>query len=292
MYKNDLLCSRKRTHFPHSPLKMKDILSEIIDHKRAELSQRELVVPTASIRKRYDFLREQRNGLPQTPSMRAALEASPTGIIAEFKRRSPSKGWIKEEGEAHVIPLAYAQAGAAAISVLTDEHFFGGTLGHLRAAYASTRSHRIYPPLLRKDFIISERQLLEARLLGASAVLLIAACLTLDEYRHLLNYAHELGLEVLLEIHHESELSYADSDVEMVGVNNRNLGTFHTDVTNSFRLAKQLPSDKLLVSESGIDQPETLCQLREAGFRGFLMGEAFMRTPYPGDTLQQFLQNL
>lgn len=292
MCKNDLLCSRKRDHFPHRPLKMKDILSEIIDHKRVELAQRELVVPTSAVRERYERLREQRGGLAQLPSMRAALEASPTGIIAEFKRRSPSKGWIKEEGEAHVIPLSYAQAGAAALSVLTDEHFFGGKLAHLRAAYATTRCEKIYTPLLRKDFIISERQLLEARLLGASAVLLIAACLSLEEYHHLLDYAHSLGLEVLLEIHQESELPYADSSVEMVGVNNRNLGTFHTDVANSFRLAQQLPADKLLVSESGIDQPETLRELREAGFRGFLMGEAFMRTPNPGDTLQQFLHNL
>ena len=250
---------------------MADILETIIAHKRQE------------------------QALPPVPSMRAALAASASGIIAEFKRKSPSKGWIKEEGHADEIPAAYSAAGAAAISILTDEEFFGGSLDFLRTA-ASTIAGRT--PLLRKDFIIEERQILEARLAGASAILLIAACLPLERYRELLAFAHKMGLEVLLEIHAESEFPYvlatdnAGRSADMIGVNNRNLGTFHTDVDNSFRLAALLPKDALLVSESGISHPDTIKQLRAVGYRGFLIGETFMKTPDPAETLRTFIQEL
>ncbi|MCF0235396.1 MAG: indole-3-glycerol phosphate synthase TrpC [Bacteroidaceae bacterium] len=270
---------------------MKDILSEIVAHKHEEMAHLERQLPTARVAERYEAMKAE-GSLPGLPSMRQSLADSPTGIIAEFKRRSPSKGWINEAAQPHEVPLGYAQAGAAALSVLTDEPYFGGRLAALRAAYATVRSHRLRTPLLRKDFVVSERQLLEARILGASAVLLIAACLPIDRYRELLDYAHGLGLEVLLELHSESELPYADSPVDMVGVNNRNLGTFHTDVQNSFRLAQLLPSDKLLVSESGIEQPETIRQLREVGYRGFLIGETFMKTADPAAALSQLLDQL
>lgn len=229
--------------------------------------------------------------------MRQALASSPTGIIAEFKRRSPSKGWIYETAKAEEIPAAYETAGASALSILTDEKFFGGSLRDI-----STARPLVDIPILRKDFIIDEYQLLQARIVGADAVLLIAACLTQKECTTLTTQAHALGLEVLLEIHNSSELPYINKEVDMLGVNNRNLGTFVTDVKNSFRIARQLQqaigskkgaSDvrnmPILVSESSISHPETIRSLRAAGFRGFLIGEAFMKTDRPGDTLKDFI---
>ena len=224
--------------------------------------------------------------------MKQALAASSTGIISEFKRRSPSKGWINEAAQAEEIPASYEAAGAAALSILTDEKFFGGTLRDIRTARPLVRI-----PILRKDFIIDEYQLLQACIVGADAVLLIAACLSPEQCSTLTAQAHELGLEVLLEIHSPSELSYINKEVDMVGVNNRNLGSFVTDVENSFRIARQLreathgPASPLLVSESGISDPETICRLRAAGFRGFLIGETFMKTANPGETLKEFIQD-
>lgn len=196
--------------------------------------------------------------------MSKALTASESGIIAEFKRRSPSKGWIKEEGKAEEIPLSYQEHGAAALSILTDEQYFGGKDDFIRIA----RHAGVHIPILYKNFIIDEYQLFQARLCGASAVLLIAADLSKEECRSLLSTAHGLGLEVLLEMHSEEELEYAEMEPDMCGINNRNLGTFITDVQNSFRLAELLPKDSVKVSESGISNPDTVKALRLAGFRG------------------------
>ena len=220
--------------------------------------------------------------------MREALLQSETGIIAEFKRRSPSKGWIKEEGRADVIPLAYQQNGAAALSILTDEHYFGGSDDFIRLA----RKSGVTLPILYKNFVIDEAQLYAAALCGASAVLLIAACLTKAQCKLLMDKAHALGLEVLLEMHSESELEYADLGPDLCGINNRNLGSFVTDVENSFRLAELLPKDAVKVSESGISDPTTVRALRSAGFRGFLIGENFMKTPDPGLALREFIDRL
>ena len=219
------------------------------------------------------------------PSLREALLQSETGIIAEFKRRSPSKGWIKEEGKADVIPLAYQQNGAAALSILTDEHYFGGSDDFIRIA----RQSGVTLPILYKNFVIDEAQLYAAALCGASAVLLIAACLTKVQCKSLMDKAHALGLEVLLEMHAEHELEYADFGPDLCGINNRNLGSFVTDVENSFRLAELLPKDAVKVSESGISDPATVRALRSAGFRGFLIGENFMKTPDPGLALREFI---
>ena len=245
---------------------MKDILQEIIAHKREELEQ----------------MRAKK------PSLREALLQSPTGIIAEFKRRSPSKGWIKREGRADVIPLSYQQNGAAALSILTDTQYFGGHDRFITEA----RLSGVTIPILYKNFVIDEMQLYEAVLCGASAVLLIAACLTKQQCAVLLSKAHELGLEVLLEMHSEAELEYAELGPDLCGINNRNLGSFVTDVENSFRLAELLPKDAVKVSESGISSPQTIRELREAGFRGFLIGETFMKTPDPGQTLKQFIEQI
>ena len=222
------------------------------------------------------------------PSLREALLQSETGIIAEFKRRSPSKGWIKEDGRPDVIPLSYQQNGAAALSILTDEHYFGGCDDFIRQA----RQSGVTLPILYKNFVIDEAQLYAAALCGASAVLLIAACLSKADCKRLLDKAHTLGLEVLLEMHSEPELEYADLGPDLCGINNRNLGSFVTDVENSFRLAELLPENAVKVSESGISNPKTVRALRQAGFRGFLIGENFMKTPDPGQALNEFISQL
>ncbi len=263
---------------------MKDILEEIVACKRIEVAtQKELTPP----KKLYAEVEEMMARGVTRRSLSKALTANDYGIIAEFKRKSPSKGWIKEDGEAEVIPPSYEQAGAAALSILTDEKFFGGSLDFIRKARPLVNI-----PILRKDFIIDEYQLFQARLVGADAVLLIAADLSRQEVRSLTATAHDLALEVLLELHSEAELDYADTDADAIGVNNRNLGTFVTDVQNSFRMSVRLPQDKVLVSESGISNPDTIRLLRQAGYRGFLIGETFMKTDNPGSSLKAFLDKL
>lgn len=264
---------------------MADILQEIVAHKRLELQQFKDALPERLLHRRVESLMDSQEALP---SMADALRRSPSGIIAEFKRRSPSKGWIKEEGRADTIPLAYQQAGASALSILTDRQYFGGDDRFITVA----RQSGVTLPVLYKNFIVDEYQLFQARLCGASAVLLIAACLPLDQCRSLLATTHELGMEALLEMHSEAETDYAGLEPDLCGVNNRNLGTFHTDVANSFRLASRLPEEAVWVSESGISSPATISQLRLAGYRGFLVGETFMRTPDPGATLASFLNEL
>ena len=245
---------------------MSDILQEIIAHKQEELAR----------------MRAKK------PSLRQALLDSESGMIAEFKRKSPSKGWIKEEGRPDLIPLSYQQNGAAALSILTDKHFFGGHDDFIRQA----RQSGVTIPVLYKNFVIDEFQLYEAALCGASAVLLIAACLSRSLCGNLIEKAHSIGLEVLLEMHSEPELEYADLGPDLCGINNRNLGSFITDVENSFRLAERLPKEAVKVSESGISDPATVRDLRQAGFRGFLIGENFMKTSDPGLSLRDFIEEL
>ena len=253
-----------------------DILEQIIATKREELAAMKA----------------------KKPSLCAALLASDTGIIAEFKRRSPSKGWINEAARPDVIPLSYQRAGAAALSILTDEHYFGGSDRFVEIA----RHSGVTLPILYKNFVIDESQLYAAALCGASAVLLIAACLSQADCAALIQKAHALGLEVLLEMHTEAELSYASLGPDLCGINNRHLGSFHTDVETSFRLAAYLRSvccgsattnrTPVLVSESGISDPATVRALRAVGFRGFLIGENFMKTPDPGQALNEFITHL
>ena len=262
---------------------MADILEEIVAHKRLEVERFKAELSEREIHRMVEPLLDN-----SVPSMSQALTASDSGIIAEFKRKSPSKGWIKEEGKAEEIPLAYQQNGAAALSILTDEKYFGGSDAFIKTA----RHAGVHIPILYKNFVIDEYQLFQARLCGASAVLLIAADLSKKECQTLLHTAHDLGLEVLLEMHSELELEYAELEPDMCGINNRNLGSFVTDVQNSFRLAALLPKEAVKVSESGISNPATVRLLREAGFRGFLIGENFMKTPAPGDALSAFIAQL
>ena len=261
----------------------KDILRDIIANKCVEVERQKEAVSLRTLLS----LGGDRLERP-TRSMREALATSPYGIIAEFKRKSPSKGWLHPHAEVADVVPAYEAGGTSACSVLTDGKFFGGSLGDLRKA-----RHLADLPLLRKDFIIDTYQLFQAKVMGADAVLLIAAALTREECRVLTDTAHGLNLEVLLEVHSEKELDYVDESTDMLGVNNRHLGTFHTDVENSVRLADRLRGlGPLLVSESGIARTDTVRQLRAAGFQGFLIGETFMRTKNPGDTLAHFIGGL
>ena len=262
---------------------MQDILQEIVAHKRIEVERFKAQLSEQEIHRQVESILDF-----STPSLSKALCASDSGIIAEFKRKSPSKGWIKEEGKAEEIPLSYQQHGAAALSILTDEHFFGGSDAFIRIA----RHQGVKIPILYKNFVIDEYQLFQARLCGASAVLLIAACLTKTDCQALQQTAHELGLEVLLEMHSQEELEYAEQTPDLCGINNRHLGSFVTDVEISFRLAEYLPKEAVKVSESGLSAPLTVKQLRSAGFHGFLMGEHFMKSADPGKALEAFIQRL
>jgi len=268
---------------------MEDILHKIIANKRIEVEEQKKLVPFQALLK----LVEKQSY--QTKSMRRSLAESPFGIIAEFKRKSPSKGWLHPDAEIADIVPAYEKGGASACSVLTDKDYFGGSLDDLQKARSLVNI-----PLLRKDFIIDPYQLFQARLVGADAILLIASCLKPEECLSLAQTAHSLEMEVLLEIHNEAELEHLNPHIDMWGVNNRNLGTFHIDINNSFRLMEQMQKHisrfgetaPLLIAESGISNAETVLQLREAGFRGFLIGETFMKTEQPGDTLSSFIKTL
>ena len=260
---------------------MTDILQEIVAYKRVELERQKQLVPPRELYARVERL--MADGIAER-SMSRALAASPYGIIAEFKRKSPSKGWIHENALPVDVVPKYAEGGASALSILTDNEYFGGRLDFIPQVRDAVEI-----PILRKEFIIDEYQLFEAREAGADAVLLIAAALSREECRTLTRTAHDLKLEVLLEMHSEEELDYLECDPDMAGINNRNLGTFRTDVANSFRLAEKIDTDAVKVSESGISNPDTVRLLRAAGFRGFLMGECFMKEQDPGKALAEFI---
>jgi len=262
---------------------MADILDEIVAYKKTEIESFKKELSQVFLESRAEILRNVR-----TTSMKEALKQSGSGIIAEFKRKSPSKGWINEEASAEVVPISYQRNGATAISILTDSHFFGGSNAYVRTAIAK----RVNIPVLYKNFIIDEYQIYQAKVCGASAILLIAACLTKDQCRQFIDKAHDLEMEVLLEMHNEEETEYAELEPDMYGINNRNLGTFETDVNNSFQLAERLPADGVKVSESGISDPEAIRQLRAYGYQGFLIGETFMKEADPGLALQNFIAQL
>ena len=257
---------------------MADILSQILAYKRKEVeATKQMMAPKV--------LREMAELAYHVPvSMHEALLSSPTGIIAECKRRSPSKGEIRPMADAGAVVSGYEDAGAAACSVLTDAAFFGGSLADLAIARRSASL-----PLLRKDFIVDEYQIWQARVFGADAILLIASALTKAEIARFTAEAHRLGLEVLLELHGEDELSSYIPEVDMVGVNNRNLKNFVTSTDVAKRMASLLPEDAVKVAESGIKSRADLEDLRRHGFSGFLIGETFMKTPCPGQTLKNFI---
>lgn len=257
-----------------------NILEKIIEHKKTEVAAAKASAPVAELEKQPFFSRP-------VLSLRASLgDPGKTGIIAEFKRRSPSKGVINDKVSVVEVTNGYAEAGAACLSVLTDRQFFGGASGDLRAARVNTL------PILRKDFIIDEYQIVEARAMGADVILLIAACLKPAEVKRLARFAVSLGLEVLLEIHSEEELDHICDVTPLVGVNNRDLKTFTVDVERSIRLSRQIPKDKLLIAESGINRVETIWHMQDAGFHGFLVGEHFMKEENPAIAFASFVKQL
>ncbi len=259
---------------------MNNILREIVANKRREIDALESLAGN-----RLTEL-EPRLFMHRPVSMSRAIKESGSGIIAEFKRRSPSKGEIYPLALVSDIVPQYEKAGAAACSVLTDTVYFGGALSDLAVARKSCSL-----PLLRKDFTIDERQIHEARICGASAILLIAAILTRDEIERFTTLAHNLGLEVLLELHSMSELDRFVPEADMAGINNRDLTTFATDTATSLNLAAALPDSVVKIAESGITTPDELLRLRDAGYDGFLIGERFMRHSHPGDALKSFLHD-
>lgn len=257
-----------------------NILDKIIEHKRKEVAERKALTHVSVLEKEAFFSREVFS------LKRFLTDPAKTGIIAEFKRRSPSKGIINDQVKVEDVTTGYASAGASCLSVLTDEQFFGGSSDDLRHA----RINAI--PILRKDFMIDEYQIVEARAIGADVILLIAACLTPAEVRQLAAFANSLGLEVLLEIHNEDELEHICDETPIVGVNNRDLKTFTVDVERSIRLSKKIPAGKLLVAESGINEVATILHMKNAGFTGFLVGEHFMKEKDPGAAFGAFVQKL
>ncbi len=258
-----------------------NILEKIVIHKRAETGERQKLYPLELLKKSIHFQ------APCVSLKQYVLRPDKCGIIAEFKRRSPSKGDINPYADVEKISIGYMQAGASALSVLTDEKFFGGSNDDLKTA----RKYN-YCPVLRKDFIIDPYQIYEAKAIGADAVLLIAAILSAEEIRRFTRLTHDLGMEVLLEFYDEQELEKYTEEADLVGINNRNLKDFGVNLDHSVQMAKQLPAAAVKIAESGIERPEDVMRLKKAGFDGFLIGTLFMKEVHPERACRQFIQSL
>ena len=255
------------------------ILKEILINKRKEVDFLKQNNPTSIIEKSKYFNRE-------IISLKKSL-IEKSGIISEFKRKSPSKPDINLSAEVLQISRGYELSNSSAISILTDAKYFGGSIEDIY----SVRSY-INIPILRKDFIIDEYQIIESKSLGADVILLIAACLSKEEVKSLSDFAKSLNLQVILEIHSEKELSYLCDSIDVVGVNNRNLKKFETNINNSINLADIIPSSFLKISESGISNSEEIFLLKEYGYDGFLIGENFMKKEDPVSACNDFIKKL
>lgn len=256
------------------------ILDTIVAQKKQEVAQQKNEVSLAALEQKPLFSK------PCKSLKQSLLDTTKTGIIAEFKRKSPSKGVINGSAGLVDVTNAYAEFGASGISVLTDESFFGGNLDDLEAVQQQAI------PVLRKDFMIDPYQIVEAKAYGASVILLIAACLSKEAVKQMTQVAHHLGMEVLLEIHNEAELDYVHPEVDLVGVNNRNLKNFEVDIAISLNLIQQIPKSMPAIAESGIDHPDTIVTLQKAGFAGFLIGERFMKETNPSIAFANFVNTL
>ena len=254
-----------------------NILDNIVERKRAEVAERKQL-------KSLDMIMNDAGYTRKTISLVEGLSRpNASGIIAEFKRKSPSKGIINDQVDPVEVTKAYQDAGASAVSILTDEYFFGGNDQDLLRARQA-----LDIPILRKEFIIDEYQVHEAKAMGADLILLIAACLSKEEVLRFSTVARSLGLEVLLELHDEDELEHVCDTVDLVGINNRSLKTFDVNIERSLKMASQLPKGKLKVAESGIDDPAQVKLFKENGYSAFLIGENFMKTNDPGMALNEF----
>ena len=259
-----------------------NILNRIVETKIAEVANQKKVAPIDKLKKYPAF---HRNCISVKTNL---LSENSSGIIAEFKQKSPSKGEINFQVKIEDVTRAYVAAGAACLSVLTDYEYFGGTLANL----AKAREINPEIPILRKDFMIDEYQLFEAKAFGADVILLIAACLSKEKALQLAKTAKKLGLEVLMEIHNAKELEIINNYVDIVGVNNRNLKTFEVNVETSVELSKLIPDRFVKISESGLAGTNEIKYLKQHGFKGFLIGETFMKTENPGETCKRLIETL
>jgi indole-3-glycerol phosphate synthase len=260
---------------------MKNILEEIIEKRKKTVCGLKNMIPMQAWEKMPFY---KRSCLSLKKNL---LNKNLTGIIAEFKRASPSKGIINADADLFEVVLDYEMYGAAAISVLTEPLYFKGNSDDLMGIRA-----RMKIPLLRKDFIFDEYQIAESKAIGADVILLIATCLTAAEVKRLATFANNIGLEVLLELHDETELAHICDATTLIGINNRNLKTFEVDIERSLRMAAQIPADKIKIAESGISNVITIQVFKDAGFKGFLMGENFMKEKNPGEAFEQFVKKL
>lgn len=261
---------------------MATVLDTIIAGKFREVAERRELVPIKKLERELYF-----SGEPVS-LIKYLLREDLVGIIAEIKRRSPSKGVIRQHISVEDLSIGYMQAGASALSVLTDSESFGGSLADLAVARRCN-----FAPILRKDFIVDEYQIFEARAFGADVILLIAAALTPERCAALAKCARSLGLEVLLEVHSEAELrSHYSEEISLVGVNNRDLHTFNVSLDVSRKIIAAVPSGVVAVAESGLSQPEQVVELRNLGYRGFLIGEAFMREAEPHRACRRFIERV
>jgi indole-3-glycerol phosphate synthase len=259
-----------------------NILEKIVEQKKGEVAERKSLYPVKLLEQSIFF------PSPAVSLKKYVLRKDKSGIIAEIKRKSPSKGIINQYVSIERTSIGYMQAGASALSILTDKEFFGGSSDDLVVARKFN-----YCPILRKDFTIDEYQIIEAKSIGADAILLIAAVLEPELVRTMTSLAHSLGLEVLLEVHSAEELyPHLFSDVDLIGVNNRDLKSFEVSLDVSKRLAEMIPDEVVKVSESGISSPETIVELRKFGFSGFLIGENFMKTARPEQAAKEFILKL
>jgi len=257
-----------------------NILDKIIAHKKIEVAAAKEVVSLQQLQQSPNFNRS-------VFSMKQfLLDEGKTGIIAEFKRKSPSKGIINDQVLVEDVTAAYTLHGASALSILTDKNFFGGSTDDLIKA----RVNNI--PVLRKDFMIDSYQIAEAKAMGADVILLIAACLSPMQVKELATYANSLQLEVLLELHAEEELGHICDETAIIGINNRNLKTFEVDINRSIALSKKIPVDKIKIAESGINNIETIRTFKNEGYQGFLIGENFMKEPDPMIAFAHFVHQL
>jgi indole-3-glycerol phosphate synthase len=256
------------------------ILDEIVLQKKREVEERKKRVAIKNLEQSVYF------NSPVVSLKQALLSNTKSGIIAEYKRKSPSKGIINQNANVEDVTCGYQHAGAVAVSILTDYEFFGG----MNSDVSSARKN-LSIPILRKEFIIDEYQIVETKSIGANSILLIASILNKNAVKQFTSLANAIGLEVLLEVRDREELDLI-GEVECVGVNNRNLKDFKVDVEQSFTLAEYIPADRVKISESGIDSPATLQQLKKAGYQGFLMGECFMNQPRPANACKQFIHDL
>lgn len=257
------------------------ILNKIVDHKREEVAQRRELFPVKLLEQSLYF------EAPCVSMKKYLRRPDKSGIIAEFKRKSPSKGDINPYAKVEEVTIGYMQAGASGLSVLTDSHFFGGKNEDLTEARKFN-----FCPILRKDFIIDEYQLFEARAIGADVILLIAECLDRGRLKDLAKRAKDLGMEVLMEVHSEDQLVKANEYVDMIGVNNRNLHDFSVSIQTSIDLFTKIPADFVKISESGISDPNVIVQLKQVGFEGFLVGEYFMMDDEPHKKCQDFIERV